>query len=125
MIRAHYSAPEPQTGDEMNWFLRLLFVTLLALTMGTGDSYAADGHEGADKTEQAADAGAEKAPEGTACNCAKAAEGGSSWCDHCKVGHHEGKKMSCKDCYMKATGASDKDCESCAKKAEAAPEKEG
>ena len=109
----------------MNWFLRLLFVTLLTFTMGTGDSYADDGHEHADKTEQAADGEAEKAPEATACSCSKAAEGASSWCDHCKVGHHEGKKMSCEGCYKKATGESDKDCSSCATKHEAAPEKEG
>ena len=81
----------------MNWFLRLLFVTLLTFTMGPGDAFADDCQSGADKTEQAADAGAEKAHDGAACNCTKAKEGGSAWCGHCKVGHHDGKKISCEN----------------------------
>ncbi len=110
----------------MNWFIRLIFVALLSFGFSGGDAFADCGDCPGDKTEEAEcdKSAAEKA---SACGCSKAKEGGSAWCDHCNVGHHDGKKMKCKSCFDKATGKSTEDCKSCAgKKAKAADgEKEG
>ena len=108
----------------MNRLIQLLFVALLALAT-SGNAYAdcgdcpgdahgehGENHSHGDKTEKAAE-----------CGCTKAKDGGTAWCDGCKVGHHEGKKYKCQDCFKKATGETEKGCESCAKKEK--PEEEG
>jgi hypothetical protein len=120
----------------MNWIVRFLFVSLLTLTAGVSDAVAGCGscgdaahaekghHEKAGHNDKAGhhdgkakDGHHDKAKDGEAgdCVCSKAKDGGSVWCSHCKVGHHEGKKIGCEGCYKKATGESKEDCKSCAK----------
>ena len=112
----------------MNWIVRILFVALLALTAGTSDAVADCGNCGdaahAEGAEEAGHHDKAKAGDKAACACSKAKDGGSAWCDHCKVGHHDGKKIKCEGCYKKATGESKEDCASCSK-AKGEPAKEG
>ncbi len=105
----------------MSRLLQLIFIVLLTFATSTnayadcgdcpgdakGEKHAHDGdHAHGDKAEKAKE-----------CACAAAKDGGSAWCDHCKVGNHDGKKYNCQGCYKKATGESTKDCgDSCSHK---------
>ena len=51
----------------------------------------------------------------TACPaCAKGKAGEAVWCDSCKVGYVDGKKIACKGCFVAKTGGPA--CEVCAAK---------
>ncbi len=101
----------------MTALIRILFVALLtfaassnAMAMDCGDCPGdkAENHEhGADHADHA------KKGEAAPCNCAKGKAGETVWCDGCKAGYHEGKKMKCEGCFNKASGKSDKGCENC------------
>jgi len=106
----------------MNRLMQLLFIVLLTFATsstvyadcgnceGEGHAHgeAGEHHSHGDKTEKAAE-----------CGCAKAKDGGTAWCGGCKVGHHDGKKYTCQDCFKKASGETEKDCDSCASKKKA------
>ncbi len=106
----------------MNRLIQLILIALLTFAT-TNNAYAdcgdcpgdahGENHSHGDKAEKAAE-----------CGCTKAKDGGTAWCEGCKVGHHEGKKYKCQDCFKKATGEAEKGCHSCSKKKEK-PEKEG
>ena len=103
----------------MNWMFRIVFAVLLTFSTGISDAYAACGdcpgdahHEKAEKDGK--DGNSEKA----VCSCKAGKDGASTWCGHCGVGYHEGKKMKCEGCYKKATGESKEGCTSCSSKAE-------
>ena len=46
------------------------------------------------------------------CVCSKAADGGTGWCEGCKVGYIDGEKAKCKSCYDGKTGTNTW-CEHC------------
>ena len=92
----------------MTWIVRFFFVALLTLTAGVSDAVADCGSCGdaahAEKGHHDKAGHADKVKDAaTSCVCPKAKDG-SVWCDHCGVGHHDGKKIKCQDCYKKATG---------------------
>ncbi|RMG17029.1 MAG: hypothetical protein D6731_04870 [Planctomycetota bacterium] len=39
-----------------------------------------------------------------ACVCEKGKQGENVWCESCKVGYVDGKKVKCQDCYKAKTG---------------------
>jgi len=52
----------------------------------------------------------------TACQaCAKGKAGEATWCESCKVGYVDSKKVACKSCYLAKTGGPA--CAHCAAKA--------
>ena len=105
----------------MNWMFRLVFAVLLTFSVGSTDAYADCGSCGDAHHEKA-----EKDGEGekATCSCTEGKAGESTWCSHCGVGYHEGKKVKCEGCYKKATGESKEGCKGCSSKP--APEtKEG
>jgi len=111
----------------MNRLIQLIFIALLTLATST-NAYADCGDcpgdaKGENHTHDENHTHGDKAEKAAECGCSKAKDGGSTWCEPCKVGKHEGKKYKCQDCYKKATGETEKDCTSCADKKKA--EKEG
>ena len=113
----------------MNRLIQLIFIALLTLATSTnayadcgncpGDAQGekhehGENHTHGDKAEKSkeCDSKAEKTAE---CGCAKAKDGGSAWCGHCKVGTHEGQKYNCEGCYKKATGEIE-NCTTCSDK---------
>ena len=112
---------------------RLFLALVLTFALGATDASAHCGKSHETASEQASNdglahcgscAGDDHKDGGDAkadtCSCKAGKDGASTWCDHCKVGHHEGKKISCEGCYKKATGEAKGDCGSCSKSGDAA-----
>ena len=101
----------------MTALVRIFFVALLCM-FASPDAMALDcGDCPGDKAGEQAhgdDHSHAKEEAKPACeSCAKGKAGETVWCDGCKAGYHDGKKMKCQGCFDKASGKSDKGCEKC------------